>query len=86
MRGTGPTELLIPDYAGNTMFNTLGDSPHPNAGLLFVDFERGSTLQLTGLAEILWDDRRAAAFVGAERLLSFAIDQVVEIEAATTLR
>ena len=87
VRVTGPTELLIPDYAGNTMFNTLGNvALHPNAGLLFVDFERGSTLQLTGLAEILWDDRRAAAFVGAERLLSFAIDQVVEIEAATTLR
>ncbi len=84
---TGPTELLTPDYAGNTMFNTLGNvALNPNAGLLFVDFERGATLQLTGRAEILWDDRRATAFAGAERLLSFAIDQVVEIEAATTLR
>jgi predicted pyridoxine 5'-phosphate oxidase superfamily flavin-nucleotide-binding protein len=84
---TGPTGLLIPDYAGNTMFNTLGNlAHHPNAGLLFVDFERGATLQLTGVAQILWDDPRAAAFAGAQRLLSFTIDQVIEIEAVTALR
>lgn len=41
--------LRIPDYAGNSMFNTLGNIyENPNVGLLFVDVEKGSTLQLTG--------------------------------------
>ena len=35
------------------MFNTLGNIyENPNAGLLFVDFEKGATLQLTGEAEL----------------------------------
>jgi uncharacterized protein len=47
--------LLIPDYNGNSMFNTLGNFiTHPHAGLVFPDFERHSTLQLTGSVEICW--------------------------------
>lgn len=45
--------LVIPDYAGNNFFNTLGNFVrHPVAGLLFVDFERGDLLQLTGRATL----------------------------------
>lgn len=48
--------LRIPDYAGNSMFNTLGNLViNPSAGLIFVDFERSRTLQLIGRATILWD-------------------------------
>nr|WP_240348334.1 pyridoxamine 5'-phosphate oxidase family protein [Longitalea arenae] len=48
--------LLIPDYKGNSMFNTLGNFiSHPKAGLLFIDFENHRTLQLTGSVEIIWD-------------------------------
>ncbi len=48
--------LRIPDYAGNSMFNTLGNfAAYPHAGLVFLDFERGRLLQLTGGAEILWN-------------------------------
>ncbi|MEO0898267.1 MAG: pyridoxamine 5'-phosphate oxidase family protein [Bacteroidota bacterium] len=44
-------DLRIPDYPGNSMYNTLGNiHAHPYAGLLFVDFEEGKTLQLTGKA------------------------------------
>jgi predicted pyridoxine 5'-phosphate oxidase superfamily flavin-nucleotide-binding protein len=47
--------LEFPDYPGNTMFNTLGNlARHPRAGLLFVDFERGDLLQITGRARVLW--------------------------------
>ena len=75
--------LVWPDYAGNTMFQTLGNiSVNPQAGLLFVDFERGGTLQLTGRARILWDEERAAQFAGAERLVEFDVDEVVEIAGA----
>src|SRR5712691_3771897 len=41
--------LVFPDYSGNKMFQTLGNiSADPHAGLLFIDFESGDTLQLTG--------------------------------------
>lgn len=46
--------LKIPDYRGNSMYNTLGNIvQNPNTGLLFIDFEQGSTLQLTGKAELV---------------------------------
>lgn len=49
-------QLRIPDFAGNGMFNTLGNiTSHPYAGLIFIDFERRRLLQLTGKAEILWE-------------------------------
>ncbi|MGB5821183.1 MAG: pyridoxamine 5'-phosphate oxidase family protein [Saonia sp.] len=48
--------LRIPDYPGNSMFNTLGNIyENPNTGLLFVDFENGETLQLTGKAALHFD-------------------------------
>lgn len=35
-------------------FSTLGNLlVNPNAGLLFIDFERGNTLQLTGIASVI---------------------------------
>lgn len=73
--------LLIPDYPGNNMFNTLGNIlVNPRAGLLFVDFDRGDTLQLTGRARILADE-------GApERRLGFRIEEVVQIVGGSPLR
>ncbi len=48
--------LKIPDYYGNNMFNSLGNIyENPNTGLLFVDFETGATLQLSGKGKILFD-------------------------------
>jgi hypothetical protein len=51
VRVLGPDRIAFDDYPGNTMFNTLGNLvAHPPAGLLFVDFESGDVLQLTGRA------------------------------------
>jgi predicted pyridoxine 5'-phosphate oxidase superfamily flavin-nucleotide-binding protein len=48
-------ELWWPDYAGNNMFNSLGNIVvNPEAALLFVDFRTGRTLQLSGTAELQW--------------------------------
>ncbi|NUT43251.1 MAG: oxidoreductase [Thermoactinospora sp.] len=56
VRVTGPASLEFPDYAGNTMFMTLGNLElDPAAGLLFVDWARGETLHLTGRATVDWD-------------------------------
>lgn len=51
-RGT----LVIPDFAGNNFFNTLGNFvTNPFTGILFVDFERRDTLQLTGRVRLELD-------------------------------
>ncbi|WP_324028351.1 pyridoxamine 5'-phosphate oxidase family protein [Maribacter sp. BPC-D8] len=48
--------LRIPDYVGNSLYNTLGNFiQNSNAGLLFVDFENKKTLQLTGEVTIIHD-------------------------------
>ncbi len=48
--------LKIPDYKGNSMYNTLGNFiENQNAGLLFIDFSKGAILQLTGTAVINFD-------------------------------
>lgn len=78
--------LIWPDYAGNAMFLTLGNlEVDPRAGLLFVDWEVGRTLQITGSAEVDWDPDAAARFPGAERTVAFGIERWVELEGATSL-
>ncbi len=72
--------LRIPDYAGNNMFQTLGNiTADPRVGLLFVDFDTGTTLQLTGRARILWERPDYAELKGAERAIDVDIEEIVEI-------
>lgn len=48
-------ELWWPDYAGNNMFNSMGNiEVNPEAALLFVDLERGTTVHLSGQASLEW--------------------------------
>ena len=48
--------LRVPDYFGNSMYSTLGNIyENPKAALLFIDYEKGETLQLTGKAELQFD-------------------------------
>lgn len=75
--------LRWPDYAGNMMFNTLGNiAAHPQIGLLFLDFTGGRILQLIGRAEIVWNEADVATFPGAQRLVTCIIDRVREIHGA----
>jgi ferredoxin-NADP reductase/MOSC domain-containing protein YiiM/predicted pyridoxine 5'-phosphate oxidase superfamily flavin-nucleotide-binding protein len=77
------TLLLIPDYAGNCMFSTLGNiAINPKCGLLFIDFDSGDTLQLTGEAESLWEPAHTGRFPGAKRVLAFTIEEALQIERA----
>ena len=69
------------------MFQTLGNiATNPNTGLLFMDFEQGSTLQITGRAQVVWDAERVGKFAGAERLVEFEIEQVIEASGVAGLR
>lgn len=53
--------MIWPDYAGNNMFNSMGNlAVDPTAALLFIDFESGDVLQLTGRAALEWDSSDAA--------------------------
>ncbi|OQP47490.1 hypothetical protein A4H97_08345 [Niastella yeongjuensis] len=48
--------IKIPDYPGNSLFSTFGNMlQNPKAGLLFIDFEKRQTLQLTGTTNLLFD-------------------------------
>lgn len=87
VRTESPTRLIFPDYSGNKMFNSLGNiAVYPHAGLLFPDFQSGSAVQLSGSTQILWDDPRQKQFTGAQRLLQFDIERVIELPQATSLR
>lgn len=69
------------------MFNTLGNlAANPRAGLLFVDFEQGNTLQLTGQARVVWDPGRASRFVRAERVVESHLEEALEVAYATAFR
>ncbi len=73
--------LIWPDYAGNLMYNTLGNIvSHPRAGLLVPDFESGALLQVTGRAAIDWDPSRAAEVPGAQRLVMLEVEEAVQLE------
>ncbi len=80
-------QIRFPDYAGNNHYNTIGNIVlDPRVGFLFVGFETGSLLQLTGNATIDWDSDDLSAFPGARRLITLNIDEVVELSGAIGLR
>jgi ferredoxin-NADP reductase/predicted pyridoxine 5'-phosphate oxidase superfamily flavin-nucleotide-binding protein len=81
------TQIAFPDYAGNNHFNTIGNLVlDPRAGFLFIDFETGSLLQLTGWITIDWDSDALARIPGARRLVTFDIEEIVELPGAVDLR
>lgn len=65
-------DMVWPDFIGNNFFNTIGNLlADGRAGLLFIDFEDGDLLQVTGKASVLWDEEEVSRFAGARRLLRF---------------
>ncbi|MFD8807924.1 pyridoxamine 5'-phosphate oxidase family protein [Streptomyces sp. NPDC059597] len=80
VRVDSPRELSWRDYPGNAMFLTLGNlSADPRAGLLFLDWETGTTLQLTGEA-------RTEFGADGERTVRFAVTEAITAPAAVPLR
>ena len=79
--------LTVPDFSGNRFFNTLGNMLlNPRAGLLFIDFERGDVLQVSGRAEVILDSPEIATFAGAERLWRVHVRRVRARPGALALR
>ena len=82
-----PTQLQIPDYAGNNFFNTIGNLiTDPRVGLLFVDFETGGLLHLSGTATIEWDPARSSYDQGTLRIINIEVDAVIDRPSAISLR
>ncbi|CAB9504829.1 pyridoxamine 5'-phosphate oxidase-related, FMN-binding [Seminavis robusta] len=76
--------LILPDYAGNQHFNTIGNLVmDPRIGITFPEYETGAMLQVTGRARVVEFTRNnsllAALYPGAERLIEIRIDQVVDV-------
>ena len=87
VRLDGEGTLTVPDFIGNSFFNTLGNiALNPSAGLLFVDFDNGDLLQVAVKAEVVWDGAEVAAFEGAERLLRMQVVAARHAAAALPLR
>jgi predicted pyridoxine 5'-phosphate oxidase superfamily flavin-nucleotide-binding protein len=72
----GASVLTLPDFAGNNMFNTLGNlARYPRAGLLFPNFASGDLLQVTGSTEIVWQGPELSGFRGAARLVRVRVEE-----------
>jgi predicted pyridoxine 5'-phosphate oxidase superfamily flavin-nucleotide-binding protein len=68
------TLLTMPDYAGNLMFNTLGNIlVQPRVGLLFVDFTQGVAMWLACEAQVATDSPEMADHPGAQRLVRMRV-------------
>ena len=81
------TGLVLPDFAGNNLFNTIGNLVvDSRVGILFVDFEHGSMLQISGNAEIDWDSSEVVKHSGAKRLINIEIDHIVQLDHSLPLR
>ncbi|MEO6826660.1 MAG: pyridoxamine 5'-phosphate oxidase family protein [Microbacteriaceae bacterium] len=82
-RVDSPGSCSWPDYNGNALFMTLGNiTLNPRVGLLFVDWANGGMLQVSGRAQINWDESEARSRPGAERVVELTVDAVQETRQA----
>jgi uncharacterized protein len=79
--------LTVPDFSGNCLFNTFGNlEMNPRAGLLFIDFNQGNLLYLTGQAEVIWEGEEIMRYAGAERLFRFHLEYGYRVENSLPLQ
>lgn len=77
VRVLSPSAIRIPDYAGNSMFNSFGNIlTDARAGISVMDFAASRILQMTGKAAVEWNqpDEQGVAG-GTGRFLTFEIDR-----------
>ena len=59
---------------------------NPNAGLLFIDFNQGDLLYLTGTAQVIWSEAEINTHAGAEQLIRFHLNHGYLVKASLPLR
>ncbi|OMC20698.1 pyridoxamine 5'-phosphate oxidase family protein [Mycobacterium colombiense] len=81
VRVDSPDRLWWPDFPGNNMFNSYGNLAVDNkAALLFLDFDTGATVQVSGTAQVRWTSPGAAGDDGAVgRNVAFSVDAVATL-------
>ena len=80
------SHLSWPDYVGNSMYMTLGNlEVAPQTSLMFLDWEHGHAVHLTGRARVDWDADRAASAPGALRHIDFDIERVIQVDHGSAL-
>lgn len=84
---TGTHTLRIPDYRGNSIFNTLGNLElDARFGMAVPDFEGGRLLQLSGRARLLWgQDDPQALTGGTGRFLEIEVERWILRQVAARL-
>jgi predicted pyridoxine 5'-phosphate oxidase superfamily flavin-nucleotide-binding protein len=76
MRVDAGGTVTVPDFPGNTFYNTLGNFVlNPRAGLWCADFSTGDVLQLTG--DVTFGSADCAAFVEAEQCWQFIPRRII---------
>ena len=79
--------LTVPDFSGNSFFNTLGNlALNPRCGLLFIDFDKGGLLWLAARGETVFEGPELAAFDGALRLVRFEVAAARQADGVLPLR
>jgi hypothetical protein len=75
----GAHELWWPDFAGNNMFNSLGNLAVDDvAAVLFVDFAQGQALHVSGRAALEWIPPGSPGDVdGTGRRVCFRVERLV---------
>jgi hypothetical protein len=82
----GPDRFRFPDYRGNSMYMTLGNLQlNPAAGFVFVDWDTGATLQVSGRAVVHFDVPVEARMPGALRVVDVEVTRVVELSQGVPL-
>ncbi|KAG0000901.1 hypothetical protein BGZ80_008186 [Entomortierella chlamydospora] len=73
--GEDNKSLVFPDYSGNRFFNTLGNIANDErVGILFISFETGDLLHITGRAKIFVGKGSQALYPHTQRCVQVTID------------
>ncbi|EJT99802.1 hypothetical protein DACRYDRAFT_68677, partial [Dacryopinax primogenitus] len=79
--------LVLPNYSGNRLLNSLGNiHVTPLAGLTFADFVSGSILYLTGHAKTLWGAPAQELMPGCNILTTITATGYVFVQNALPVR
>ena len=72
--------FIFPDFRGNNAYNTIGNiAKNPKSGYLFIDFQTGDMLTMTGETQVIWDGPEVDAFDGAQRLMLVEASEIRRI-------
>lgn len=83
VRVSNQTQLWFNDYPGNNFFQTFGNiHNYPIVGLMFLDFNSGDLLLLSGKAELKKIDKASPKDRFLPRRVHFALDKGIRLKNA----